>query len=694
MNSKEAKERIERLKELLKQWNYDYFVLNKAELSESARDTLKKELIELEETFPEYITPDSPTQRVGSVLDGKLPSVPHKSRKYSLNDIFTYEELLDFEKRLKNITATESWHYFCEYKIDGLNISLYYEKGEYTYALTRGNGFVGEDVTHTIKTIFAVPLKLSKPVTIEVSGEVYMTRAQLKAINKQRAADGHELFANPRNAASGTVRQLDPAVAAERQMEMYCYSIGELQGDSFPETQRELLAYLHTLGFAVNPNSAYCKDLAAVEAFYKKAADERDELPFDIDGIVVKVNEIPLWETFGYTAKTPRALIAYKFPAEQVTTQIESIDFQVGRQGTITPVANLKPVLVAGSTVKRATLHNFSEITRKDVRIGDTVVIQKAGDIIPEVVEVLVALRTGREQVIAFPTHCPECGSDIEQYSDKIWRCTNRSCYSQIQAQFTHYASKATLDIDGLGTKVIEQLLEAQLIRELPDIYELTQADLMNLDMFKEKKTDNVLQSIERSKKTTLPRFLYALSIPQVGEQTARDIVAFAQKRSELLAANQDNATTLWAGSIENKINHPVLNYLANADSKELNTINGVGEKVAHAIKSWFRNERHLAMVNRLLSYGITFDDSVPSDAEEKPLEGKVCVITGTFEQFSRNELKELLIARGARVSSGISENTDYLLAGAKAGSKLQKAQEKNISMISEENLSDFLGLT
>jgi DNA ligase (NAD+) len=686
MEKQTAKERIEHLKTLIQKWNYDYFVLNTATLSESARDTLKKELIELENEFPEFITPDSPTQRVGSVLSQQLAAKPHIIRKFSLNDIFDETELHEWEERLLRINPKADLEYFCEYKIDGLNISLYYERGVFRYALTRGNGIMGEDVTHTIKTISSIPLFLPKPLTIEVSGEVFVGHKQFEEINRKRAEAGLELFANPRNLASGTVRQLDPAIAAERNMDMFCYSIGILEGDAFPESQSALMNYLQDLGFHVNPNRVVCADINEVQKYYEASGDDRSNLPYDIDGIVVKVNSFVLRESFGYTAKTPRGMIAYKFPAEQVTTVIESVDFQIGRQGTITPVANLRPVKVAGTVVKRATLHNGSEIVRKDVRIGDTVVIQKAGDIIPEVVSIITELRTGKEQSIVFPTHCPECGGELTAVSDKVTRCTNKNCYSQKKAKFVHFASKGALNIDGLGEKVIEQLLDADLLNSFEDIFRLTKDDLLQLELFKDKKADNLLESIESAKETTYARLLFSLGMPLVGSKTAQDIIKYAHDHAQLLDGSGD---TLWSVGVEQKLSDPILNYLANMDRTELQKIDGVGAEVADSAYEWFRNEEHLELTQHLLDLGLRFRTG--AEGKTGVLQDIHMVITGTFPNLTRTDLKELLEERGAIVETQLTQKTEVLLAGENAGSKLGKAKTRKILIIPPEDLDDLL---
>jgi len=472
----DAQRRIEKLRTKINDLNYKYFVLDESEVGESIRDALKKELIDLETQFPQFITPQSPTQRVGNVLSGKFAKIAHKSRKWSLQDAFSEEDIILWYERLTKFTTNTNFDFVTELKIDGLNVTLWYEKGKLEKAITRGNGREGEDITHTIRTIKSVPLELREPITIEVSGEVYMPKASFEKL---------EGFANPRNAAAGTVRQLDPKVAENRDLDLFFYEIGEC--DKRPQTQKEVMETLNSLGLRTDSHYKHHVDIKSVLEFCKQWTDKRSSLPYDIDGIVIKVNSMESQKNLGYTAKAPRFAIAYKFPAEQAVTKVLDIIIQVGRTGALTPVAVLEPTLVAGSTVSRATLHNEDEIIRKDVRIGDTVIIQKAGDIIPEVVTVMTDLRTGAEKPFKFPKECPVCGSEvIKPEGEAISRCSNTSCGAIMRESLAHFVSKHAFDIDGLGEKVVDQLIDAGLIHDAADIFGLHRADLLGLELFQE----------------------------------------------------------------------------------------------------------------------------------------------------------------------------------------------------------------
>ncbi|MDD4351572.1 MAG: NAD-dependent DNA ligase LigA, partial [Candidatus Gracilibacteria bacterium] len=479
MTKEEAKIRIEKLRTEIRKWNYEYFVLDNNTLSEAARDSLKKELVELEEQFPDLITPDSPTQRVGSVLSGRFASVQHKTAKKSLADIFSEAELIDWQVRIQKLVPGQEISYYCEAKLDGLNITIWYEDGKFVRALTRGNGVAGEDVSHTVRTIQNIPLILNEAVTCEVSGEVLLPSLSFRALNERQRALGLAEFANPRNAAAGTVRQLDPAVAAERDLAMYFYALEENNLPDRLETYEQKVALLKRLGLPITPIAQKCADLDAVQEFYLELQKKRGDLPFEIDGLVIKVDSLEQQNAMGMTAKTPRFMIAYKFPAEQASTVVQDIEVQVGRTGALTPVAILRPVSVSGSTVSRATLHNEDEIARKDIRIGDTVVIQKAGDVIPEVVESLQEMRTGQEKIFQMPHTCPICGAEtLRKEGEAVRRCQNKNCYSQVSESLKHFVSRQAFDIDGLGDKLIDQLLEYDLISNPADIFTLTAGDL------------------------------------------------------------------------------------------------------------------------------------------------------------------------------------------------------------------------
>ena len=704
MTKKEAKERIQKLKEWLKKWNYDYFVLNKSDVSEAARDQIKKELTELEKEFPEFVTSDSPTQRVGSALSGKFAKIKHITPKQSLSDVFDDEEFCDWEERIQKLVPGEKLDYISELKLDGLNLSLIYEKGKLYKAVTRGNGVFGEDVTHTVRTMKTVPLellevdsiKLTDYPIIEVSGEVFMSKESLKKIN----SEGSQQFANPRNAAAGTVRQLDPQVAANRNLEMYFYSI-KLPDDSVikdPTTHLDSLDLLQKLGLRVNKHFNHHKSLDPILKEMKSWEKKRDKLDYEIDGLVIKVNQIRHQNLMGSTAKSPRWAVAYKFPAEQSTSQILDIEVQVGRTGALTPVATLKPTNIAGSTVSRATLHNADEIERKDVRVGDSVVVQKAGDIIPEVVEVLKDLRTGKEKKYKFPTKCPVCDGGIDRpEGEVVSRCANPNCFAIHQHQLEHFVSRKAFDIDGLGEKVTEQLISEKLIEDAADFFTLKYEDLIQLEFFKDKKAQNLLDSVEKAKIIPLPRFIFALGIRYVGEETA-DIIANhlqikthpievkeEQKRDQMvLFADEPKVKKVEAADVEDFIEE-----LHKLSLEDLNEIEGIGYKVAEAIYTWFHEEKNVHYLKKFQHVGIKLTVEGQEDRSDK-LKGFTFVITGTLPTMSRDKAKELIKQNSGKATASISKKTDYLLAGSEPGSKYEKAEKLGVKIIGEE---EFLGM-
>ncbi len=697
MNNADIQKRIEALKKWLKKWNYDYFVLNQNEVSEAARDQIKKELIELETQHPEFITSDSPTQRVGSVLSGKFGKIKHLRAKQSLMDCFSDQELEDWEERNQKLVPGERLDYLTEYKIDGLNLSLIYEKGKLKKAITRGNGVFGEDVTHSIRTIASVPLELEEvegislkdyPI-IEASGEVFMTKSSFKKINES----GGQVFANPRNAAAGTVRQLDPNITASRNLEMFFYTLNLIDNQTLPEpkSQKESLELLMKLGFRVNNKFVHHPSIDSIKKAMKQAEKERDQLDYMIDGLVVKVNDFRHQNLLGSTAKAPRWAIAYKFPAEQSTTKVLSIDIQVGRTGALTPVAILEPTLVAGSTVSRATLHNEEEIERKDVRVGDTVIIQKAGDIIPEVVEVLTDLRTGDEKPFKMPPHCPVCGTKTEKpEGEVVSRCPNKKCFAVHQQQLEHFVSRRAFDIEGLGEKVIEQLIENKLVEDAADLFSLQYDDLMKLEFFKDKKTENLLSALEKSKVIPLGRFIYALGIRHVGEETA-DLLAqsldLKTHSLKLKKGDQKNQLNLFSQESDDEIEVASIMELSTALKKltvdGLNEIEGIGDKVAESIFEWANDKvtPHLLEKFERVSIKLRVTKTSASDT----LSGLTLVITGTLPTLSRDQAKDLIKANGGKASSSVSKKTDYVLAGTEPGSKYETAQKLGVKIIGEE---------
>jgi DNA ligase (NAD+) len=655
-------ERIKKLREVIEYHRYNFHVLNKEEISEAALDSLKKELFDLETEFPEYITPDSPTQRVaGGVLPG-FKKVTHTVAQWSFHDAFSPKDMKAFDERVKRFLfssdISQNPTYTAELKIDGLKIVLTYKDGLLVTGATRGDGKVGEDVTENIKTIESIPLRLKDPVSIVVEGEVYMPKSVFDALNKKQKKLGLPPFANPRNATAGTIRQLEPKIVAERKLAIFVYDIGSTENTELT-TQREELEYLKYLGFRVNQEYKECATIDEIVAYWNSWKKKKDKQEYLIDGIVIKVNELPLQESLGYTGKAPRFGIAFKFPAEQVTTQVTDIVLQVGRTGVITPVAHLEPVSVAGSVVSRATLHNEDEIKRLDVRIGDTVIIQKAGDVIPDIVEVLTDLRTGKEKPFLFPTKVPDCGGDgsIERVPGQVaYRCVFKNSFAQIKRTWYHFASKHAFDITHVGPKVIDLLLEQGLIHEYADLFTLTVGDLEALPRFGTKSAENAVRSIQKAKHVTLDRLIVALSIPQVGEETARDLAMHFSTISDL----------------------------KNASKEELKSIEGLGPTIADEIDAWFKDEINQEHLTNLLEHLVV--EKIHVEKASKKLQGKTFVLTGTLETLSRDEAKALIIAHDGKVTSSVSKHTSYVLVGENPGSKYDDAQKLGIPTLDEES--------
>lgn len=685
MNMADAAARAEKLREEIWRLNKAYFIDDKEEASEDVRDALKQELIALEREFPEIITDDSPTQRVGAPLDGRLPKVTHLTPKESLQDAFSHEELVDWIDQMERALGKEqiTFEFVTELKIDGLNITLIYERTEGQHyallrAVTRGNGIEGEDVTHTVRTIESVPLSFTldrkqTPELIEVSGEVYLPKAALEQLNK--ALPEGQKFANPRNAAAGSVRQLDPEVAASRKLAIFCYELGKQTTEELGiATQQELMDCIASLGLPVNKELKVVKSLQDVETMYADFQKKRDSLPYDIDGIVIKINSKQMQRDLGSTAKAPRWARAYKFPAEQKTAQVLDIQLQVGRTGAITPVAHLSPTQLAGTTVTRATLHNADEIARLDVRIGDTVIVQKAGDIIPEVVEVMVNLRPEHSRPFHFPTHCPSCGTElVRPDGEAVHRCPSDNCSAVRQEKIEHLVSRYAFNIEGFGKETIEELLSQQLVSDSADIFYLTYADLINLPLFKEKKTDNVLAAIEKARNVPLDRFLFALGIRHIGRETAEILARRLTWPSMTLTMN-DIARTLQAQSIE-----------------ELSMIDGIGDKVARSIVDWISEEDNRALLHKFDNAGVKAQREAGSHAAQT-LTGKTFVLTGTLPTLSREDAKKMIKDRGGKVSSSVSKKTDYLLLGEDPGSKFADAKALGTPLLTEAEFITLLG--
>jgi len=673
-NRKEIKERMQKLIKQIDELRYRYHVLNDPKVTDDIYDSLEQELKDLERRYPELKSLDSPLLRIGSKPLDKFVKVKHEVRQWSFNDAFNEEEMLDWQERILKILEKEtgrrpSLEYCCELKIDGLHIVLTYEKGRLKLAATRGDGLIGEDVTQNVKTIQSLPLKLNKEVDIIVEGEVWLSSEQLNKINIERKKTGQPEFANPRNAAAGTLRQLDPQVVAQRKLDCFIYDWSGGK-EKLPLAQSDELESLRKLGFKVNDHYKVCRDIEEVIRFWQSWHDKRDKQKYWIDGIVVKANKREYQDKLGYVGKAPRWAIAFKFPAERATTVIEDISVQVGRLGTLTPVAHLRPVKLAGSIVKRATLHNEDQVRRLGVKIGDTVVLQKAGDIIPEVVEVLPKLRNGKEKTFHMPSRCPVCGSAItkKEISDKRQEksvglfCANPNCYAQESAKIIHFVSRKAFDIDGLGEKIVEQLMAEGLIEDVADIFDLKEEDLRPLERFAEKSASNLVAAISASKKITLGKFLYALGIHHVGEETAIDLASHFGSLKKIEAANLE----------------------------ELQNITDIGGVVAQSIYDYFHNKNSLKLVEKLLERGVIIE-SQKSRIKSQKLYEKKFVLTGTLEKLSREEAKEKIRELGGDVSESISKKTDYVVVGAEPGSKYDKARELGVEIIDEEEFKKML---
>ncbi len=693
MISKHIKERIGKLRKSIEKYRYEYHVLNKSDISPEALDSLKKELVDLEAEYPELITADSPTQRVAGEPLKSFKKVEHKVAQWSFNDAFSEEDIKAFDTRVKRFLKNfqgltlENVEYVCELKIDGLKIILEYENGVLKTAATRGDGRVGEDVTANVRTIESVPINLNQNINIIVEGECFLPKTQFDRLNKIQKEKGEEVYANPRNFAAGTLRQLDPRLVAERRLDSFIYDValithpnpslttreGQDQNqqslpDFFPETQFEELQYLQKLGFKVNKHFKLCKNVNEVINFWKEWHSKKENQDYLIDGVVVKVNEKKLQERLGYTGKAPRFGIALKFPAEQVTTVVEDIVLQVGRTGVLTPVAHLRPVSVAGSTVSRATLHNEDEIKRLDVRVGDTVILQKAGDVIPDIVKVLTEMRTGKEKPFVWPTHVQDCGgigSNIERIpGEAAWRCKDKNSFVQKKRRLYYFVSKAAFDIDHLGPKVVDALISANLVAGYEDIFTLKKGDLLELPRFAEKSVDNLLEAIEKARNISLPKFIISLSIPQVGEETAY-----------LLAEKFKNISELQTTSKE-----------------DLEKIDGIGPIVAQSIVDWFRDKENQKLLSRLLKQvkiRTSYEERVTKN--EGKLKWKTFVLTGTLQNMTRDEAKEKIRALGGDISSSVSKETDYVVAGENPGSKYDKAVELKVSILTESEFEKML---
>lgn len=667
MKRDEALKRIAKLREIIDYHNRRYYQQDDPEISDAKYDELMRELQNLEELFPDDGLASSPTQRVGAAPLAKFSPFEHPRPMLSLANAFTPEEITDFDARIRRMADLDRMEYVAEPKLDGLAVNLIYEHGLFVRGATRGDGATGEDITQNLRTIPSLPLEMKKsgahpvPDFIEVRGEVYMERASFGKLNHRRAVDGEEPFANPRNAAAGSLRQLDPKITARRPLSIFVYGAGLLKGMQF-STHFGILEALRQWGFPVNHLIEKADDISACIAYFGRISSLRPELPYEIDGVVLKVNDLTVQEVLGSVSRSPRWALACKFPAAQATTLIRDIVVQVGRMGTLTPVAVMEPVNVGGVMVSRATLHNEDEIRKKDIRIGDTVVIQRAGDVIPEVVSVVTSRRTGEEKFFYMPSHCPECGSNVVRLEgEAAHRCVNLSCPAQIKEHIRHFASRNAMDIDGLGEKVAASLFDAGLIADPADLYFLTEEKLLPLERMAQKSVSNLLDSIQMSKTPAWDKFIFALGIRHVGEKTAR-----------LLAQH-------FAGIDE----------LMGADVEDLTQIKEIGPEIAHSIVGFFSEPKNREVIDKFLRAGIS--PLVQRQRKDRPLDGKYFVFTGTLETLGRNEAKTLVQELGGTVQASVGGKTSFVVAGASPGSKLEQARNRAVAVITEK---EFLKLT
>ena len=661
--------KLETLRNTLRRYEYEYHVLDNPSVPDSEYDRLFHQLKALELEHPDLVTADSPTQRVGAKPLAGFRQIRHEMPMLSLDNAFSDEEFYAFVKRIEDrlIVLPKPLTFCCEPKLDGLAVSILYVNGVLSQAATRGDGSRGEDITANIRTIRNVPLQLlidNPPARLEVRGEVFMPHAGFERLNKHALELGEKTFANPRNAAAGSLRQLDPNITSKRPLAFNAYSIGIAEGINLPNTHYARLQWLKSIGIPINPEIRLCNGVQEILAFYRDMQNKRALLGYDIDGTVLKINDIELQNELGFISKAPRWAIAYKFPAQEELTVLNDVEFQVGRTGAITPVAKLKPVFVAGVTVSNATLHNGDEIARLNLAIGDTVVVRRAGDVIPQIIGVLHERRPADAKPIIFPHNCPVCGSQIVRIEgEAVARCTGGLfCAAQRKESLKHFVSRKAMDIDGVGGKLIEQLVERELIRTPADLFKLDLTTLMQLERMGEKSAKNALNSLEQAKHTTLARFIFALGIREVGESTALNLA-----------------------------NHfKTLEALKNADFEQLQAVPDVGEVVANRILAFWREPHNVDAVNDLIAQGIHWDAVETKEAGDNPFKGKIVVLTGTLSQMGRNEAKALLQEMGAKVSGSVSAKTDFVIAGDAAGSKLTKAQELGITVLSED---EFLAL-
>lgn len=667
MSAQEVALTLQQLKQRLAEYDYHYYVLDAPLVTDNEYDGLYRQLVEIEQQFPELVTPDSPSQRVGGQALSAFASVQHRQAMLSLNNAFSDDELEAFDRRVREGAGVSVVEYAVEPKFDGLAITLTYEQGLFVQGATRGDGYTGENVTHNLKTIRAIPSRLNMtnpPALLEVRGEVLMLKKDFEKLNQQQVAVGGKLFANPRNAAAGSLRQLDSNITAKRPLHFFAYGLGASDGVPELHSHAEAMQYLADLRFPVSVLRGVKTGVQGLRDYYAEIGEKRKDLPFDIDGVVYKVNDFDMQETLGFVSRAPRWAVAHKFPADEATTVVEDITVQVGRTGAITPVARLKPVFVGGVTVTNATLHNEDELRRKNILIGDTVVVRRAGDVIPEVVLVKPELRPDNARIFVMPTVCPECGSHVVRLEDEaVARCTGGLiCPAQRKQAITHFASRRAMDIEGLGEKLVDQLVARELIHHLDDIYRLDLPILAGLDRMADKSAQNVLAAIEKSKQATLPRFIYALGIRNVGEATAKDL---AQHFGSLEALMEANIETLMQ-------------------------VNDVGPVVAEAVYQFFLEPHNREVIAAMRALGVHWAD-IAKTKSSAAFAGKTFVLTGTLPTLKRDQAQAMIEAAGGKVSGSVSAKTSFVVAGAEAGSKLEKAQQLNIPILDETALLEML---
>ncbi|HBH5832897.1 TPA: NAD-dependent DNA ligase LigA [Enterococcus faecium] len=666
MTIDEAAKRAEELRTRLNQWSREYYVEDKPTVEDYVYDKEYAELVAIEEQYPDLITSDSPTQRVGGkVLEG-FGKVTHDIPLYSLNDVFSKEELIAFDQRVQKAVGRVV-DYCCELKIDGLSVSLRYEDGNFVRGATRGDGTVGENITENLKTVRSVPIKLKEPMNIEVRGECFMPKRSFVQLNQDREAEGKDIFANPRNAAAGSLRQLDSKITAKRNLDTFLYTVADF-GPMQAKTQYDALEELEKIGFHTNREKRLCHSIDEVWSYIEEYHDKRVDLPYEIDGIVIKVNEFSLQDQLGFTIKAPRWAAAYKFPPEEVETLIENIEWTVGRTGVVTPTAIMTPVRVAGTTVSRASLHNGDYIKLKDIRLKDTVLIYKAGDIIPEVSQVVLDKRPKDSEEYQLPTHCPVCGSELVHLDEEVaLRCINPKCPAQMKEGLNHFVSRNAMNIDGLGPRVLEQMYDKKLVADVADLYKLTEEELLTLDKIKEKSANNILTAIDNSKDNSVERLIFGLGIRHVGAKAAK-----------ILAEHFGDLETL-----------------SKSDYESIIALDTIGDIIADSVVTYFSNEEVHELMNELKQAGVNFEYKGLRNAQlqevESPFKEKTVVLTGKLTRFTREEAKETIENLGGKVTGSVSKKTDIVVAGEDAGSKLTKAQELGIEVWTEDQMADAL---